>query len=85
VSAPPASDDRSRTLGVVECFAAVVNQCPSGSVRRMAENALLAVERDGSAVLPEQAFLVQTAIRGWQGDRAAQVKRSLQAFLDGAG
>jgi len=85
VSAPPAFDDRSRTLGVVECFVAVVNQCPNGSVRRMAENALLAVERGGAAALPEQAFLVQTAIRGWQGDRAAQVKRSLQVFLDGAG
>jgi hypothetical protein len=51
----------------------------------MAENALLVVERDGAAALPEQAFLVLTAIRGWQGDRAAQVKRSLQAFLEGAG
>ena len=82
MSAPPA---QGRLLGVVECFVAVVNQCPNGSVRQMAENALLAVERDGAAALPEQAFLVQTAIRGWQGDRAAQVKRSLQVFLDGAG
>ena len=84
MSAPPASDERSRMLGVVECFVAVVNQCPNGSVRRMTENALLAVERDGAAGLPEQAFLVLTAIRGWQGNRAAQVKRSLQAFLDAA-
>jgi len=82
VSAPPA---RGRILGVVECFLAVVNQCPNGSVRQMAENALVAVERDGAAALPEQAFLVLTAIRGWQGDRAAQVKRSLQGFLDGTG
>ena len=81
MSAPAA---QGRTLGVVECFVAVVNQCPNGSVRRMAENALAAVERDGAAVLAEQAFLVLTAIRGWQGDRAAQVKRSLQAFLDKA-
>jgi hypothetical protein len=84
VSAPPAPDDRTRTLGVVECFIAVVKQCPSGSVRRMAENALAAVERGGAAALPEQAFLVLTAVRGWQGERAAQVKRSLAAFLEGA-
>ena len=54
MSASPASD---RPLGVVECFVAVVNQCPNGSVRRMAENALRGVERDGAAALPEQAFL----------------------------
>ncbi len=85
MSAPPEARDPSRTLGVVECFVAVVNQCPNGSVRRMAEDALLGVERDGASALPEQAFLVLTAIRGWQGDRAAQVKRSLQQFLDGVG
>jgi len=83
VSAPPAPDDRTRVLGVVESFVAVVKQCPSGSVRRMAENALAAVERDGAAALPEQAFLVLTAVRGWQGDRATQVKRSLTSFLEG--
>ena len=83
MSAPPAPDDRTRVLGVVESFVAVVKQCPSGSVRRMAENALAAVERDGAAALPEQAFLVLTAVRGWQGDRATQVKRSLTSFLEG--
>jgi hypothetical protein len=73
-----------RTLGVIECFVAVVKQCPSGSVRRMAESALAAVERGGATALPEQAFLVLTAVRGWQGKRATQVKRSLSAFLEGA-
>jgi hypothetical protein len=71
-----------RELGVVECFHAVIRQCPSGPVRKVAEHALAAVERDGAAALPEQAFLVLTAVRGWQGERASQVKRSLQAFLD---
>lgn len=73
--------DYERTLGVVEAFHAVVRQCPNGSVRKAAENALAIVERDGAAALPEQAFLVLTAVRGWQGPRAAQVKRSLEAFL----
>jgi hypothetical protein len=77
------SSDRARTLGVVECFVAVINQCPNGSVRRVAELALANVERDGAAALAEQAFLVLTAVRGWQGERAAQVKRSLEAFLAG--
>jgi hypothetical protein len=70
-----------RLLGVIECFHAVVRQCPSGAVRRVAEHALAAVERDGAAALPDQAFLVLTAVRGWQGERAAQVKRSLEDFL----
>ena len=83
MSTPPA-DDRTRTLGVVECFVAVVNQCPNGSVRRVAELALANVERDGASAMAEQAFLVLTAVRGWQGERAAQVKRSLEAFLAGA-
>lgn len=77
--------DRSRALGVVECFTAVVDQCPSGPARRVAEAALASVEREGAKALPEQAFLVLSAVRGWQGERAAQVKRSLEAFLAGAG
>ena len=76
---PP--DDRTRRLGVVECFISVVNQCPSGAARRVAENALAAVEREGAKALPEQAFLVLSAARGWRGERAAQVQRSLEAFL----
>jgi hypothetical protein len=83
VNDPP--EERTRALGVVECFVAVINQCPNGSVRRVAESALEIVERDGAAAFPEQAFLVLTAVRGWQGERATQVKRSLQAFVDSAG
>ena len=83
MSAKPA-DDFTRTLGVVESFVAVVKQCPNGSVRRVAELALANVERDGASAMAEQAFLVLTAVRGWQGERAAQVKRSLEAFLAGA-
>ncbi len=83
MSAPPA-EDRTRVLGVIECFVAVIHQCPNGSVRRVAELALANVERDGAAAMAEQAFLVLTAARGWQGERAAQVKRSLEAFLAGA-
>jgi aspartate carbamoyltransferase catalytic subunit len=73
--------DTTRTLGVVECFHVVLRHCPSGAVRRAAEVALAAVEAGGAAALPEQAFLVLTAVRGWQGERAMQVKRSLEAFL----
>jgi hypothetical protein len=73
--------DAERALGVVECFHVVIRQCPSAAVRRVAEQALAAVEREGAAALPEQAFVLLTAVRGWQGARAAQVKRSLQAFL----
>lgn len=76
------TDDPGRTLGVVECFAAVVRHCPKGPARALAESALAAVEREGAGALAEQAFLVLTAIQGWQGERAARVKRSLQAFLD---
>lgn len=78
---PPA--DPTRTLGVVECFTAVVRHCPKGPARAIAEGALAAVAREGAGALAEQAFLVLTAIQGWQGERAGQVRRSLQAFLDG--
>jgi hypothetical protein len=76
----PAADGE-RTLGVVECFAAVARQCPKGPARAIAEHALATLERDGAAALREQAFLVLGAIQGWQGERAAQVRRSLRIFL----
>lgn len=66
---------------MIECFTAVVRQCPKAAARAVAESALEAVERDGGRALHEQAYLVLTALRGWQGDRAAHVKRSLEAFL----
>ncbi|MEN8182949.1 MAG: hypothetical protein ABFS46_10490 [Myxococcota bacterium] len=76
--------DPPRLLGVIEAIQAVCDQCPSGAVRRVAEGALETVRREGAASLPTQAFLVLSAARGWTGERAAQVKRSLQAFLDGS-
>ena len=79
-----AEKDYTRTLGVIECFRAVTNECPKGPARVMAEAALASVERDGASVLPNQAYLVLTALRGWRGERAQQVHRSLQAFIEGA-
>ena len=70
-----------RRLGVVEAFTAVVNQCPSGAVQSVARNALEALQREGSRTLPEQAFRVLSAVRGWRGPVAARVKEALEAFL----
>jgi hypothetical protein len=75
------ADDAPRRLGVIEAFTAVVNSCPSGAVRQVAEQALDTVKRDGSDALPQQAFFVLTAVRGWQGDKATQVKDALETFL----
>lgn len=77
--------DAPRSLGVIECFTAVVRQCPKAAARAIAEGALETVEREGSRVLEEQAYLVLSALQGWHGERATQVKRSLQAFLSDAG
>jgi hypothetical protein len=77
--------DGARPLGVVECFVAVTRQCPSGAARRVAEHALAAVESQGAGALPAQAFLVLTAVRGWRGRRAEQVRRSLEEFLAAPG
>lgn len=71
-----------RLLGVSEAILAVREQCPSGAVRAVARGALETIAREGAAALPAQAFLVLSAARGWTGERAALVKRSLQAFLD---
>jgi hypothetical protein len=76
--------DYDRTLGVVECFTVVTEQCPSGAVRAVAERALQTTRSGGPGVLQQQAFFVLTAIRGWRGERASQVYRSLSAFLDDA-
>jgi hypothetical protein len=78
----PGADDPTRALGLVECFVAVRQHCPNPAARRLAEEALAAVERDGAAVLAEHAFLVLTAVRGWQGGRASRVKASLRDFVE---
>jgi hypothetical protein len=70
-----------RVLGVVECFTATRDQCPSGAVQRVARQGLYAIAREGAAAIPAQAFYLLTAVRGWQGDRARQVKRSLERYL----
>ena len=75
--------EQERLLGVTEAIVAVRDQCPSGAVRQVARGALETVRRDGADALPGQAFFVLSAARGWTGERAALVKRSLQAFLDG--
>ncbi len=80
-----AEEREPRPLGVIECFHAVLNQCPSGAVRTAAEHGLAVVEREGAGALPQQAYLLLVATRGWQGQRAAQVRRSLEAYLAEAG
>ena len=71
-----------RPLGVIEALTAVRDQCPHAPVRRHAADALEAVRREGSGVLPQQVFLVLSTIGGWRGERALEVKRALRAFLD---
>lgn len=76
------TEQPARLLGVIESFRAVIDQCPSGRARRVTETALETIERDGAAAMRDQAFLVVTALRGWRGDRAALVRRSLETFLN---
>lgn len=71
----------ARRLGVIEAFTAVINSCPSGSVRAVTESALETIKRDGADSMPMQAYLVLTAMQGWRGDKASQVRESLEAFL----
>jgi benzil reductase ((S)-benzoin forming) len=81
-SPPAPAKDYSRTLGVVEAITAVRDQCPSGAVQAAARGALEAIQREGASALPQQVFLVLSAARGWTGERAEQVKRSLRGFLE---
>ncbi len=77
--------DRERSLGVIEAFVAVRDQCPSGRARAVAEGALEAVKDRRPGVLREQVYFVLSAIGGWRGERASQVHASLKAFLDQGG
>jgi hypothetical protein len=74
--------DYERTLGVVEAITAARDQCPSGAARACAERGLAAIKAGGSAVIREQAWFVCNALLGWRGERAEQVRRSLNAFLE---
>ena len=74
--------DYERTLGVVEAIMSAKDQCPSGAARTCAERALEAIRSGGAEVLREQAWFVCNALLGWRGDRAEQVRRSLNEFLE---
>ena len=74
--------DYDRTLGVIEAIMAARDQCPSGAVRNCAERALEAIKTGGSGSLREQAWFVCSALLGWRGERAEQVRRSLNAYLE---
>jgi len=74
--------EQPRTLGVVEAIVAVRDQCPHAHVRQHASQALEAVQRGGADALREQAFLVLATLAGWRGERADQIKRSLEHFLE---
>jgi hypothetical protein len=71
-----------RPLGVIEAFTAVVNQCPNGAVRAVAESALEVVKREGASALRPQALNVLVAIQGWRGPRARQVHAALSGFVE---
>lgn len=81
----PGSRPYDRTLGVVECFKVIDEQCPSGAVRAVAQRALETAKKGEPGALREQAWFVLTAIQGWRGERASQVHRSLTEFLEAAG
>jgi len=78
----PIAKDYSRELGVVECFVAITNECPSGPVRVMAEQALEAIKGGSPEVMREQVYFVLTALQGWRGERASQIHASLTAFYE---
>jgi len=71
-----------RTLGVIEAITAVRDQCPHAHVRQHASRALEAVRAGGADAFGEQAFLVLATLAGWRGERADQVKRSLEQFIE---
>ena len=76
------SPDYSRDLGVIEAITFVTRSCPSGVVVKMAEGALEAIKTGGPETLKQQAYLVLTAMKGWRGERAEQVHRSLTRYLE---
>jgi hypothetical protein len=82
----PASDvvekNYDRDLGVIEAITVVTRSCPNGGVTSAAKQALEAVKAGGPETLKEQAYFVLTAIKGWRGERARQVHRSLSRYLD---
>ncbi|MFK7896124.1 MAG: hypothetical protein AB8G23_09830 [Myxococcota bacterium] len=80
-SALPDLPGLDRDLGVVEAITMVTRTCPSGVVVGAAERALDVIKKNGAASMREQAYFVLTAIKGWRGDRAIQIHRSLSNYL----
>ena len=78
------AEDYDRTLGVIEAITAARDQCPSGAARACAERALEAIKGGQTEVIREQAWFVCDALQGWRGERAEQVRRSLNLFLEPA-
>ena len=76
--------DYDRDLGVIEAITVVTRSCPNGGVTRAAKQALEAIKAGGPDTLKEQAYFVLIAIKGWRGERARQVHRSLSLYLDQA-
>jgi hypothetical protein len=74
--------DYDRDLGVIEAITYVTRSCPSGVVVAAAEGALDAIRSGGSAVMKQQAYIVLTTMKGWRGERATQVHRSLTRYLE---
>ena len=85
-AAPEADDaprrDYDRDLGVIEAITVVTRSCPNGGVTSAAKGALEAIKTGGPDTLKEQAYFVLIAIKGWRGERARQVHRSLSRYLD---
>jgi len=75
--------DYDRDLGVIEAISLVTRSCPSGVVVRAAEGALDAIKVGGSGAMKQQAYFVLTTMKGWRGDRATQIHRSLTRYLAG--
>ena len=74
--------DYDRDLGVIEAITYVTRSCPSGVVVAAAEAALDAIKVGGSSVMKQQAYIVLTTMKGWRGERATQVHRSLTRYLE---
>jgi len=74
--------DYDRDLGVIEAITYVTRSCPSGVVVAAAEAALEAIKAGGSSVMKQQAYIVLTTMKGWRGERATQVHRALNGYLE---
>lgn len=81
-ASPRPERDYERDLGVIEAITIVTRSCPSGVVIASAERALEAIKQGGPDVMKQQAYFVLIAIKGWRGDRARQVHRSLTKYLE---